>query len=1270
MVLTRDPFTDTMYNAWTKAVDLEQWAARAEARLKLPAVVRRLVWATTKGQRVFSFPAEEGVQRPGWDGRLTIENGNAWVPDGDSVWELSTGHEPATKANENYKKRSSATAPADASKLTFVFVAPCKWVDRQAWIDARRTERIWKDVRVLDSDDLEHWLETAPAVDVWVARMLGKAPVGVRDLSCHWDLLAAITTPPLPAAAFLAGRDKARDELRKALTGSAREVPVGALSEQEIIDFLAAAFGSLEENDALPARLVLVETRDAWDQLAACTEPFVLVPAPGLALDRIAVTRVVKTGHHVVTRRPYTTQVESGVIRLPRAWRHELTQTLTAAGFPEERAERLARESGGCLTALQRLASPGTGTATPAWAQDPDSTLLLPFILFGAFDDAKEADRDVVAQLTGSSYDNALAFASSWLIRPETPFRRTGTKWHFISREDTWLYLAPRLTRPLLDTLARIAVAVLAEEDPRFGLAPEQRPYALFQDKLPRHSPELREGLAESLALLGADLVPLPATPPGTGPGFARRIVRDLLPANPPAGLWFTLAPQLSLLAEAAPTEFLEAVERDVTSAQSAILSLFSGDAGGFFGGSLHHHLLWALSTLAWYPDYLARTALVLARLAILDPGGKTRPRPGDSLHDIFRLWYPQTGATAEQRSQVLDLLIEREPQQAWQLLIALLPKGRDSADPTHPPRWREWPSAKRPRVSRREFATQTHWIAERLLQLALRDPGKLHELTGHLEHLPEEEFTGLVGHLRTLDLAATPPVGRLALWNALRQLILRHEFFNTADWRMPKTRLLALHEAEEHLRPEAPAERGRWLFEQHHLTFGTYKETSYEKQTDMAYEQRQALLSEILKVGGVPAAVDFASTLDFPGLVGDVIGRATLVPDWTQILPAYLDHPNTRIVIFGRSYAGALFDQRGWGWVESLPLHNWTPAAVATLLFILPFMPRTWDLARSLGLDCESAYWAKVYPVPRGLNSEQAAYALQYLLKYNQPIVVADYVPMVYHNGLTLPVPLLAETLEKCVSLVGEEATAGHDVSTLVHHLGEVLRHLQEAHSAEPAQVARFEWIYLPVLKAGTATPKFLHQELDRDPAFFTQCVELVYRTATPDGPPPEKTQIDVMRAELAHQLLRSWPTQSGLLLGKGPDEPTLRAWITEARARCEGIGRLDPCDHEIGTLLASAPSEADGSWPCVVVRNILESIPRDVALDSFLTGVINHRGAVVRGFHEGGTKERELAKQYHEYADACQMRWPRVAATLRRLAEMNEADARDMDDRADEYN
>jgi hypothetical protein len=1018
----------------------------------------------------------------------------------------------------------------------------------------------------------------------------------------------------------------------------------------------------------LPARLILVETQEAWNLIAASTEPLVIVPAPGLAVTRTAIAQAVRAGHHVITRRPYSTQAETGVIRLPRAWRHELSEALTRAGFTGERASRLASECGGCLAVLQRLAVPNSGTAAPAWAQDPDGALLAPFVLFGSWDDAKKADREVVAQLTDGDYDKAMAIASGWLVKPETPFRRRGTEWHLASREDAWIHLAPRVTRVQLDHFAKVAVNVLSEDDPRFELDVEQRVFAAIHGKLPRHSGELREGLAETLALLGADLVPLPALPPGAAPGYAPRIVRDLLPAGLSSHRWFTLSPILKLLAEAAPEEFLDAVERDIATPHPALLGLFAGDDGGFFGSSRHHYLMSALTALVWHPAYLARTALLLARLAMLDPGGKTGPRPAASLHDIFRPWFPQTGANAAQRFQVIDLLIEREPEQAWKLLMAMLPKGHDYASRTYPPRWREWPAVKRPQITRPEQTEQWSWTGERLLKLALPVPSRLLELAGNIDHLLENEFQALVAHLLGLDPKALPTAERMELWSSLHELIRRHEFFNRAEWRMSDERLAVVKQIEVHLRPEAPVERGRWLFAQHHLNMGTDSDSPYETQEQMALEQRKALLMEIFAAGGVRAVAEFAATVPYPGLVGDVLAHTSLCAHPSQVLPQYLDGMSPNITVFGRGYAAVVFSQNGWAWVETLSLAKWSTAAATQLLFVLPFVPATWELAKSLGPDVEKAYWARARPFPRGLTSEEAAQGLERLLQHNRPLEAANYLRLVYYNRLTVPASLLAETLEKCVPALNEAAAANHNVSHVIHDLEELLGYLQKAPDNDPTRVAQLEWTYVPLMRHGQASPKFLQQELGRDPAFFAECVELIWPKDVANDTPADKSEAAAAKAELARDLLDSWTIHPALSATEGPNESALRGWIEGARRHCAASGRVNFGDYEIGKLLASSPPEADGSWPCIAVRNILEAVPGEIALDSFQTAAFNGRGVTTRGVYDGGQQERQLARDYHSYADACQMRWPRVAANLRELALGYEAQGRYMDDQADD--
>lgn len=1257
-----------MYNPWTKAIDLQQWATRTTARSSMPAVIRRLIWATAKPTQEFSFPAHEGVQRPSWDGRLTVDKGNVWVPDKASFWEISVGNSPATKAAENYQKRTSGTPAAEAAERTFVFVTPLKWTDKLEWAEARKKENKWKDVRVLDSDDLEHWLEIAPAVDIWLSQLIEKRPTGVRDLSSHWASIAALTEPPLPPDAFLAGREKTRDDLSKALTGDASEILVSASSEQELIDFVAAAFGSLQDDDSLPARCVIVETKDAWDNLSKSGEPLVLMSAPGLAVARTSVASAVKAGHHVLTRRPYSSLNQTGVIKLSRAWRFEIGTALTKAGFSEERAQRLSRECGGYLTSLQRLAVPGSGTELPAWARDSDGALLLPFILIGCWDDAQTADRDIVARLTGKDYDRAAEFAAGWLTKAESPFRRSGREWHLASREDTWIHLAPLLTRDLLERFTTLATSVLSEDDPRFEMEPDERVFASIHDKMPRHSSELREGLAETLALLGACLVPLPALPSSNGSSYAVRAVRDLLSQANTTQRWFTLSPILTLLAEAAPDEFMDAVERDLASSQPALAGLLTEDDSGVFGGNRHYYMMWALTSLAWHPAYLTRSVLALARLAELDPGGRMNPRPAGSLHDIFRPWMPQTAANQSQRFEVIDRLAETNPNTAWMLLMAVLPTGHDSASGTTAPRWREWPAKKNPKVTRREEYEQWQWTGQRLVSMAKQSAERLRELVGEIDHLLDNEFTDLVTHLLSSELSKLPCEDRLFVWSKLHKLIRDHEFFHDADWRMADERLSKLREVEAHLRPESPADYGRWLFEHYHIHFGTHPETPHEEQNAMALERRKELLVEMHAQGGVQSVAAFAETLPYPGLVGDVLAKAmpSLSPD--ELLPLYLESDNSNTVIFGKGFASAAFHQRGWDWVDSLSLGTWSASSVTAFLLILPETPRTWGLAHSLGRDVEDAYWNQIFPYPRDVTKDEAANAVMHLIEHNRPLVAAQYAGYVHHKSMELPAQLLADILERSVSALNEAAKSHQDLSNVIYELEELLGHLQDAPNNDPAQVARLEWTYLPLMRNGHASPKFLQKELGRDPACFVQCVELIYRKKGDDSENIVVSDTDLAKARLARELLDSWRTHPALLEDGGPNEASLKNWVEAVRQGCSASLRADSGDYQIGKLLASSPAEPDGSWPCIAVRNVLESIPGDVALRAFGTAVLNQRGITTRSLHEGGEQERDLAKQYQEYADACQMRWPRVSAALRSLAQDYESDARHMDERADD--
>src|SRR5262249_47003561 len=143
--------------AWISATDLVQWSQRRDAQETLPELVRRLVFVTVDGPSRVAFRAGEGVQLPGADGRGSTPHGNAFVPQGDSVWEMGTSADPAGKAQADYDNRLANLGDIDPASTSFVFVTSRRWPKKDEWANDRAREGKWREVRALDADDLEAW---------------------------------------------------------------------------------------------------------------------------------------------------------------------------------------------------------------------------------------------------------------------------------------------------------------------------------------------------------------------------------------------------------------------------------------------------------------------------------------------------------------------------------------------------------------------------------------------------------------------------------------------------------------------------------------------------------------------------------------------------------------------------------------------------------------------------------------------------------------------------------------------------------------------------------------------------------------------------------------------------------------------------------------------------------------------------------------------------------------------------------------------------------
>ena len=62
-----------------KALDLQHWADTKESEALMPELMRRLVHASLKEITYVSFPNEDNVYMPGFDGVLEVNQSNPYV---------------------------------------------------------------------------------------------------------------------------------------------------------------------------------------------------------------------------------------------------------------------------------------------------------------------------------------------------------------------------------------------------------------------------------------------------------------------------------------------------------------------------------------------------------------------------------------------------------------------------------------------------------------------------------------------------------------------------------------------------------------------------------------------------------------------------------------------------------------------------------------------------------------------------------------------------------------------------------------------------------------------------------------------------------------------------------------------------------------------------------------------------------------------------------------------------------------------------------------
>ncbi|MBU0710929.1 hypothetical protein KJ762_15725 [bacterium] len=885
------------------------------------------------------------------------------------------------------------------------------------------------------------------------------------------------------------------------------------------------------------------------------------------------------------------------------------------------------------------------------WNKHSHATDLALVSLVGAWNEKNESDIVVLTKLLGTNYDSWVPKAREILHRSDTPLLLKNGQWKIPKRVELLNSLGSWIFDQHLDTFKSLAVTVLTKLDPSFEFPAEDRYAASIHGKELAHSFTLRKGLAEGLAILGNNTNVCSNCSQGKVEDTVVLAIREIF-TNSDWILWGSLNNLLPTLAEAAPEEFLSAVENALQLSPCPYDQLFLQEGKGVFGDNYLTGLLWALERLAWDEKYLVQVCVLLGELANHDPGGRWANRPANSLTTILLPWFSQTLAPFDKRKIAVETLIKEWPNIGWDLIIHLLPNQSQTSSGSNKPSWRKViPDDWKDGVPQSEYWQQVLYYANLAVSSAENNVDRLIQLIDIFNNLPKPVIDRLIDIISSEKVLSLPEEQRRLIWDHLIKLTTKHKRYADAKWALSEELLTKIETIADKLAPSNPFNLYQHLFSDR--DFDLYEEKGNWKEQQLKLDKlREEAIKEIFQQGGINTVIRFAESVKFPGQVGHALSSLN-DPSIEQVfLPDFLTSEDKTHLALVSSFILSKYYINGWVWCDGLDRGSWNNKQVGIFLSYLPFIKGSWERLNQWLEKSQIEYWSHANVNPYQAD-EDLNYAIDKLLEYERPNAAIFCLYKMLHDKEKIDV-------KQCIQALLAALSSKEDTFTMDgYHIVELIKYLQADESVSEDDLFKVEWAYLRLLDQDRESkPKLLESRLTNDPEFFCEVLSLVYKSKKQDEPQKELTEELKGIATNAWHLLHNWKTPPGIQEDGSFDSSKFLNWLQQVKELSSESGHLEIALITIGEVLIHSPANPDGLWIHRTIGEALNDRNSAEIRDGFRTGLFNDRGVHI--VDPTGKPEKELAEQYDQKAeDVENAGFQRLAATLRELADIYERES-----------
>ncbi|WP_291120012.1 hypothetical protein [Empedobacter sp. UBA7248] len=1250
--------------------DITVWANTVDCKYHLPHLIRKLILATVDNNSIKSiqFPYGEDVQTGGFDGELFTESENMFVPLGESVWEFGTTVVKGKKANDDYEKRKQDTLGKIPADTTYININAKKYRDKNKWIEEKKNEGFWKDVKYIDGIDIEQWLELAPTVELWLAEKLRKPTLGIYTVEEYWKRWSENEFIKIVPEIILGdSRLKEIETVRSFLENNEKVLYIKSITTDEAVAFPLAI---LKQSDNISyENIIVIDNRESFNQFTQTNKPLIIVTK--FKVDSIDLRGAVQNGHKIIIPISLADETTSSEkIQLPIVSRETFEAGLKNMSVDPEQVRILTKNSGRNISVLKRLLK-FDDTTKPKYLDSVEIRDIIPMVLINRFSEDLDGDKEIIEKLGGKTSDEYIQFLRILATLEDSPVYYINGVWRLVSPTDTWLYFAKYITQQDLTNFQSICLEVLSEVLHKYTLPLESRGNLYYTpENRTKYSSKLRDGICETLVVISVFGEDYGINSISNVSSHIDSIVQKILEMD--VIVWRSLSRNLILLAEASPNVFLSNLERIIK--DKSVTAFFELEQGFLDSSNDLAPLLWCLDIVAWFPEHLMRVSTALCEIILISPESfPTTNTPLSNLKNIYRAWYPQTNTSAEDRKKILEILVKKYPDTLYGLLHSLVGSKHDTAFHIPRPKWRLFSELREIRVTQREVYYMRGFCIDHIIEMSKDNVKRILAL---IDLLDDIEWDRIDKALNTIETSSNfEEEDKKQIYHKFRKFIGNHRSYPTAHWALPTDILDKIEQIAFKFKPKNDILNESYLFEEHHPEFIEGRQgNDFDKQNEDILSRRLEFIEAVLDKYGIDKVFELASKIEHSYLYGNVLASSDKI-NQVDTLTIYklIESEDKGLLSLSREFI-RISENRTDLQTQTDILTGLIQSGLSTqgiVIFLDSLQDRIdlWKFISDLKHEeVEKLYWKAQSGFIYTENKDELFYVLDKLHQYNKPFTFLNTLgwgAYVHKNTLTSDEVLTA--LEKVF------LTDFDDSSHLDHHnFRNLLDFLYSKNDYAVERGAKIEIKFIYVFTGGSYSPKNLFKLMSLKPDEYFGILSQVY---LPDEGELKEEEIQKVKDTPAYQeiLKAGWGILDSFNLIPSQkedgslDSEILKEWVNGVRELAKENHRIKITDDCIGKLLAKYPinMKENKGFP-IEIYDIIEEIGTDEITTAFQIQISNNLGFTSRGAFEGGNIERFRANYFESLFEDTKITHPNVSLIFKYLRDGYSSQAKWEDENA----